>query len=319
MIQYKNLNEFKDYSLLQDLWNQELKFMYPISNFIFNQNVINCKYFDKDSSVVALYDNEPIGFVISKVWDNDERVIKYQSIGFISLFYVARKFRRQGVGSKMFEIVEEKFKHLGKSEIWIGKDINNFFPGIPVDFNNLTPNFLAKIGYDIGSCTHDVISKYFDKEMLHNIHNKDTFKFKFVEEKDVNETKDFFLRCFPGRWQYEFEEYCKFGSFNDDYLVVYDQEKVIGFVRISTTNVPVYPYHIVWYQKFENLGGLGPLGVDRDYRKHHLGSDLIKLGITALLKRGVKEILIDWTGLLDLYGKYGFEVWKSYTAASKSI
>ncbi|MDD2258713.1 MAG: GNAT family N-acetyltransferase [Bacilli bacterium] len=319
MIQYKNLNEFKDYSLLQDLWNQELKFMYPISNFIFNQNVVNCKYFAKEASVVALDGDVPVGFVISKVWDNDARIIKYQSVGFISLFFVARKFRRQGIGTRMFDIVEEQFKKLGKSQVWIGKDINNFFPGVPVDFDNLTPNFLAKIGYSIGSSTHDVVSKYFDKEMLHNIYNKETFLFKFVEKNDVRAVDDFFIRCFPGRWQYEFEEYCKLGAFNEDYLVVYDKEKVIGFVRISTTNALVYPYHIVWYQKFENLGGLGPIGIDVDYRGNQLAADLIKLGVTSLLKRGVKEILIDWTGLLDFYSKYGFEVWKSYTTASKNL
>ena len=69
---------------------------------------------------------------------------------------------------------------------------------------------------------------------------------------------------------------------------------------------------MMWKDRFDNLGGIGPLGVDKDYRKMHLGGDIIKAAQNYLVDYGVSDIIIDWTGLMELYQKYGFEVYKTY-------
>ena len=318
MIKYKNFKQFKDYHLIQELWNDDLLGMYPVSDFIFKQNVSENKYVIKENSYVALVGDEVVGFIIAKEFMND-MVKRYHEIGFISLFYVKRKYRRQKIATTLFEKVEAGFKKMGKKTIWIGKDINNFFPGVPVDFNHLTTVFLEKIGYNNLGPTHDMVCYHYQKDVIEHFENMEKYEYRYFEEKDYKATKAFFEKCFPGRWEFEFQDYYETGIFGKDYIICLDKDQVVGFVRLSDTKVPIFPYHITWYQKFNNLGALGPLGVDSDHRRQKIGSNLLKIAIKDLHERGCTELLIDWTGLLDVYNRLGFEVWKSYTNYEKKV
>ena len=40
--------------------------------------------------------------------------------------------------------------------------------------------------------------------------------------------------------------------------------------------------------------------------------DMMSKGIECLIKKNVTEIMLDWTGLMEIYDRFGFEVWKSY-------
>lgn len=318
MFRYCTFLEVQNLKEIQNLWNEEVGYAYPISESIFMQNVINCQYLSKEASFAAYDHNELVGFVISKVWNDDERIPNYYDLSWINLFYVKRKYRRKGIGSQLLLFAETKLKQMGKKEIHLGKDIHNFFPGIPVDFNYITPNWFEKRGFEIGKCTHDLICKDFDKSKL-QLNNANKFIFRFATIEDKDKLLQFFQKNFPGRWLYECLEYYRIGQFHDDYLIVLDKENVIAFCRCSDQRTKPFPYHLTWYTRFEKLGALGPLGVDKDYRKLSLGGDIVKAGILSLLSRGQKEILIDWTSLLEFYGKYGFEVWKSYSYASKLL
>jgi len=85
MIKYKNFKQFKDYHLIQELWNDDLLGMYPVSDFIFKQNVSENKYVIKENSYVALVGDEVVGFIIAKEFMND-MVKRYHEIGFVSYF-----------------------------------------------------------------------------------------------------------------------------------------------------------------------------------------------------------------------------------------
>lgn len=318
MIQIKKLEDISDYSVIKDLWNSEVGFIYPISDFIFNQNILDCKYVFRKGSFLAFDNNELIGFILAKIWDKDERIPNYQDIGWISLFYVSRKYRKKGIGSKLLLLVEDEFTKMGKKEIFIGKDINNFFPGIPIDFDVSTTPFFEKRGYTIGKCTHDLINEHI-MNCRYKLVNDDKFIFRFATKEDQKNVLQFMLKNFPGRWFYECEEYFKKGHINNDFLIVLDKINVIAFIRVSDIFTFSKPYNMTWHQRFQNLGGLGPLGVDRNYRGINLGSDIVKAGINSLYDKGINEIIIDWTSLIDFYSKFGFEVWKCYRYISKRI
>ena len=82
--------------------NDDLLGMYPISDFIFKQNVTENKYVLKENSFVALAGDEVVGFIISKEFMND-MVKRYHDIGFISLFYVKRKYRKQKIATTLLK------------------------------------------------------------------------------------------------------------------------------------------------------------------------------------------------------------------------
>ena len=52
--------------------------------------------------------------------------------------------------------------------------------------------------------------------------------------------------------------------------------------------------------------------VHENYRKQGIGKDMMSLAISNLQEKGCKTYMIDWTGLMELYRKFNFEVWKSY-------
>ena len=92
-----------------DLWNEEIGFIYPISPKMFNQN-INNKYLFKEGSFVVFNKNKLVGFILTKIYDNNMIISKYINNSWISLFYVSSEFRCQGIGSALLKKFEEEVR-----------------------------------------------------------------------------------------------------------------------------------------------------------------------------------------------------------------
>ena len=308
----KKTSDIRDNDLLNclKLWNDEMGYVYPISSNSFYQNVIDYK--DKD--VMIYYDDERvIGFIFLKRF-SDDRLVNYSNNLYISLFYVSKKYRRQGIGSNLFDFAEEIRD--GK-ELIIGKDINNFFPGVPTDFDNLTDVWLEKRGFAGRRYTHDLITK---DPKIYEIRNKDV-EYKYCDDSQKEELIQMMINNNWGRWALEAKEYFEKKTENDKnaYIVGMIDGKIISFAKVNDYKMYLSSYNLMWKERFENLGGFGPLGVDRNYRKKGIGFDMISVSLNDLVNKGCKTIILDWTGLMELYAKFNFEVWKSYKYMSKSF
>ena len=303
MIKYKEVVELED---IRILWNQEFGFIYPITKAVFKQNIID---YQNLKAFGAYDESQLVGFIICK--DNITNIESYKNLGWISLFMVAKPYRRQGIGSVLLHSAETYFKD--KSEILIGRDVFNFFPGVPIDFNNLSDSWLIRRGYIDGGYTHDVVNTHLKKMELRN--NKFRYQICTLKEKDA--LLGFMKNNFPGRWYYEASDYFANGGNGNEYAICLDNDKVIAFARTNDRSFKHIHYNTTWYDRFNNLGGIGPLGVDKTYRGQDLGFDIVAYANNALLSRGITEIIIDWTGLLEFYRQFGFEVFKSYKYLSK--
>lgn len=308
----KKTSDIRDNDLLNclKLWNDEMGYVYPISSNSFYQNVIDYK--DKDAMIY--YDDERvIGFIFLKRF-SDDRLVNYSNNLYISLFYVSKKYRKQGIGSSLFDFAEEIRD--GK-ELIIGKDINNFFPGVPTDFDNLTDVWLEKRGFVGKRYTHDLITK---DPKIYEIRNKDV-EYKYCDDSQKEELIQMMINNNWGRWALEAKEYFEKKTENDKnaYIVGMADGKIISFAKVNDYKMYLSSYNLMWKERFENLGGFGPLGVDRNYRKKGIGFDMISVSLNDLVNKGCKTIILDWTGLMELYAKFNFEVWKSYKYMSKSF
>ena len=78
-------------------------------------------------------------------------------------------------------------------------------------------------------------------------------------------------------------------------------------------------YNINWKERFTKLVGIGPLGVDPNYRGNGIAKMLLYYSISDSAKNGYTEAMIDWTGLVTYYQKFGYEIWKCYQYANKII
>ncbi len=309
---YKKLSDINETELLNclKLWNDEMGLIYPITEKAFYQNVID--YSEKDG-LVAYCDNKVIGFIILKQF-SDDKLVDYTNNLFISLFYVSKKYRRQGVGSTLFDFANNI---CGEKNLIIGKDIYNFFPGVPTDFDNLTDVWLEKRGFTGYRYTHDLIARH---PKSYEIKNKEVV-YKYCEDEEKDKLLEFIKKNNWKRWALEAEEYFLNKKENDEkaYIIGLLNGEIISFVRVNTSEMNMVAYNVMWQNRFEKLGGIGPLGVDKEQRKSGLGKDVISIAINNLLEKGCKELMIDWTGLMELYSKFNFEVWKSYKYMQKNL
>lgn len=307
------LHKNKDCQEIIQLWNDEYKNIYPISEELFLRNISNIYY---EASFIVVLNEKVIGFIISKIWDDEYEIESYKDAGWINLFCVKKEFRNQGIGSKLLNLVEEKMMKLGKKILYLGKDYNNFFPGLPVDLKNELGFFLNR-GFERPYDTYDLMN--INKDFIPLRETK--YQFRFGTMKDKDNILSFIKSNWPGRWHKEAIDYFQNGGNGKEFLLCLDNEKVIGFAKVNfpDTNILQISNSLTWRSRFKDLGGIGPLGVDKNYRKQNLGFNIVAFAINELNNKNVSNIIIDWTGLLDFYRLLGFEVWKTYFYLNKKL
>ena len=311
-MQIRKINEFDSIEKLYFAWNKEYGNIFPISKELFDRNTSNSYV---DASYVATINNNMVGFIIGKVWDNEYEIKGYNECGWINLIYVLPQYRKRGIGTILLEKVESEFRKLNKCIIHLGRDYLNYFPGLPCDLKN-SLEWFKKRGYNNPYNTYDLIcSKNKDLTPLENL----DYIFRCANLNDKDKLIEFMNRNWPGRWTKEVIDYFDSGGTGKEYLLILDNDKICAFAKIGYPNTleNLISYSLTWRERFERLGGIGPLGVDKEYRGRHLGKDIVLYSKNTLVEFGVSDIIIDWTGLLDFYRPMGFEVWKSYFYLTK--
>lgn len=315
-MKYINLKTFKEKSEIYKLWNKHYEFIYPISKEIFERNISNASY---ENSYVALDNDMLVGFIISKIYDDDFAISDYSKKGWISLFLVDTKYRNKGIGSTLYNLVENEMRKLGKEEIFLGKDYLNFFPGLPVDLKN-SLSWFEKKGFVRPYDTYDLIKNFSHNKDKLKLRNSE-YQFKICSLADKENLINFIMNNWPGRWEKETRDYFLNGGSGKEYVVALDGDKICAFAKIGYPNTKEtdMSYSLTWRNRFSALGGIGPLGVDKAYRNKNLGFDIVAFAHNVLVDFNVSNIIIDWTGLLDFYRRMGFEVFKSYFYMSKHL
>lgn len=301
------ISVMKEYEAIRTLWNEEMGFIFPISEHMFQQNALE---YEPKRAYGAYEEDTLVGFILGKSYDGDI-MTQLKDVAWISLFYVSKKHRRRGIGSSLLHTLEKYY--IGKKEIFVGRDVNNFFPGVPCDFDNLTDDWFLKRGYTAGKYTHDLINLNCIKTPL----KSQGFDFREARISDSEALQKWILEQFSERWHFDCYDYFAHGGTGKEYVLAFDQDQIVAFAKINDQSFPRFGYHLTWHTRFNALAGIGPLGVDRSYRGKDLGYDIVAFAINTLIERGKKEIMIDWTGILEFYQQFNFEVWKSFKYMSK--
>lgn len=325
----KNFNENYIEKCL-NLWNEEVGFIFPLTYSMFKEKSVDCRYYCGEASFIAIDNADVVGFVISKAFDDNPNIPKYHNYGWISLLYVKRGYRKKGYGKTLLEKAEEALVNKGVKTIAIGSDIHNFFPGVPNDFDNTSDVFFKNLGYEVGSYTHDLIKKLSASDLVNYssynnneyIDDDGTLKkvtLSYAKEADKEALLGFLKQSFFGRWYDEAIEYFNNGEIVKEYLLAKVDDKVVGFLRVNNCLIKETSYNINWKGRFSNLVGIGPLGVDANYRHHGIAKMLLYYAISDSYRNGYSDAMIDWTGLVTYYQKLGFEVWKCYRYVKKVL
>lgn len=261
---------------------------------------------------------EVVGFIVGKIFQENINVSIQRDRAWIQCVVVGKSHRNQEIGKALLAHAEAQFQAAGMKEVLLGSDMYHYFPGIP-DEQVSAGRFFNKHGYVFNGQEFDVYRKYEGVEG-NSLPEVNDVSFSLLEADEKAALLDFLKRCFPGRSEYEAIHYFEKGGTGREFAIIKKAGKLIGFCRTNDASSPFITQNVYWAPLFtEALGGIGPLCVDAAERGHGYGLAIVQAGIAFLRQRGIKHIVIDWTGLVDFYGKLGYEIWKTYNLYSKNI
>ncbi|WP_026691308.1 GNAT family N-acetyltransferase [Alteribacter aurantiacus] len=304
------------------LWNEELHERFPMRKALFLQNSFHDQNVDQEASRLAITDEGHVaGFIVAKRWQEKMTVSMPKSLGWIQVLLVSSKYQNQGVGTRLLHHAETTLQEAGAEELVLGRDPWHYFPGIPYEstsvkrwFENRGYVHHVPYGQDV-----DMICEYGEEPVPDRVSPSDA-TFSILKEEEKDDLLSFLHRSFPGRWEYEAIRYFEKGGDGSAFVVIKKDDRIIGFCRVNDPESPFIAQNVYWAPLFDGrLGGIGPLGVDRHYRKYGYGLAIVKEAVRVLRERNVDRIVIDWTGLTEFYGKLGYTTWKRYDQYKKGV
>jgi GNAT superfamily N-acetyltransferase len=293
------------------LWNAAAHPDYQINARLLAYNTIPATDETMEGRL-ALEDDQPVGFVLACA-------VKGGALGWVSALAVRPSVQRQGIGSLLLDWAEDWLRGMGCKRIRIGGNLRPFLPGLAYVMR-ANQAFFEKHGfqspggqpyeYDIARSLKDYQSKY--PKPAH----------AYVSPMQPGEEPfllEFLSREYPGRWEFEAREFVKNGGRASDYLLLRLNGEVEGFCRLTLSDSE-RPMERFYPQRLSQpWGQFGPLGLSKSVRGQGLGGYLIDASALHLKSLGVDGCIIDWTALVDLYGKFGFKGYNQYISLFKMI
>ncbi|HET6597947.1 MAG TPA: GNAT family N-acetyltransferase [Anaerolineales bacterium] len=296
------------------IWNAASHPDYPINERFLCYNLNPCTG-ELIEGRVAIQDREAVGFVLACAVTDDPSM----KLGWVSAIAVQPVAQRQGIGTELLLWAECWLQEKGCTRIRIGGNLRPFLPGLPYGMRE-NAAFFAKHGYqppagqpyeyDIARCLKDYQPKY--SKPAHVVVSP-------MQPGEEHLLLDFLHREYPGRWEFEAREFVKNGGRASDFLLLRVHGQVQGFCRLtlSDSERPIerfYPQRLP-----QPWGQFGPLGLSKAVRGQGLGGYLIDTAALHMQSLSVDGCVIDWTSLVDFYGKFGFKIYNQYISLSKTL
>jgi len=310
MLQYIPLRKYKRVNRLNNLWNKEFASLFPISANLYKQKILDDPNFNKDASFVALYDNEPVGFIIIKTWLSDSGFLNEEGKAYISLIFVNKEMRNMGIGTDMLTLaIKEIKKNPSIRAIQVGNESNRLICGIPNDISNASIFFINKGFYQLDSFVDFI--KISRKESILELDTfKETLKYRVATEEDKDEILKLCLKNGWNRSAYLLNHYFENGGSGRRVVVACKDDKIIGLARIYEENKS--PLKINIFTKDSHIGEVIYIGVDSEYENQGYELEINKACENYLVKRGCKKIIVPASNKISFYKSLGYSAFKYY-------
>ena len=308
MLEYLSIRQYKHLKHLNRLWNSEFGRIYPLKKDLYASCILDDRNLNKDASFVALYDNEPVGFIFVKTWFTDSGLNNESEKAHISLIFVKKEMRNMGIGSDMLQLaISEVKKYSNIKKIVVGNDMKKIFPGIP---SNLTrgPIFFLNKGFVQKEGVVDMISVIKNDET-------DDIDYKGLEISiATEEEKDEILKlCVENNWNREaflLNEYYEKGGTGRRLTIAKLNDKIIGIVRFNDENR--LPFKTTSFIKEKKLGNIVFVKVDKQYKDEGYDVVLNQATRNYMRKRKCKKVIISATKKIGFYKKLGYSAYTYY-------
>ena len=272
---------------------------------------------------LAYANQQPIGFVLASTLQQPSVIAP--ECGWIDAIAVTPVAQGQGVGATLLAWAEQWLLRQACRTIIFGASQRPFAPGLPVELNQLV--FFAQRGYVADRTAWDTASNlalYETPEILFKGRPEIEGLVRPGQKGEEGALLEFLQREFPGRWRFEFEEFLRaqpgFPSARfSDYMLLWTDRGVDGFCQLTFEDSRRPLERFFPYSLPRPWGQLGPVGVSADCRGRGYGLAVMDAGLRRLRDNGVNGCVIDWTGLVDFYAKFGFEPYREYHMLRKTM
>lgn len=264
---------------------------------------------------LVLQDGGPVGFILASALHTDPPT----PIGWVDALAVAPQAQGQGRGGELLTWAESWLRQQGCRKARLGGSLRPFTHGLPLDFGNEA--FFERRGYLRRS------SEPYEWDVARDLRNytsvistpPEGVSARPMQAGEEKELLAFLQREFPGRWHYEAEVFVADGGRPSDFVLLWTPGGVEGFCRLTREDSerPIERFYM--HRLPRPWGQLGPLGVGKNTRGKGYGGYVIDAALLYLQARGVAGCVIDWTTLLELYARFGFQPYHQYVTLLKEL
>ncbi len=308
-----NLMEARVHEVCATIWNAACGPDLMVSPTFIGYNLRSSTGIER-SGQLAYVDEQPVGFVFVGAAMGEQPPRQ----GWVECISVYPQYQRHGIGSALMDWAEGWLQERQAKRARLGAGLRPFAAGLPDPLQSAS--FFIQRGYGMTpgyEYEWDVARDLSDYVPVGAVAGADLRPLQMGEEAEL---LAFLRREFPGRWLYEVEEYFNEGGRATDYMVLRTPHTGLDGFCWMTFEDSVRPLERFYMQRLPHpWGQIGPLGVGKGCRGLGLGGALIDAAIRHVQRAGVRGCIIDWTSLLDLYARFGFQPYRRYTMLAKSF
>jgi GNAT superfamily N-acetyltransferase len=295
-----------DFKALAELWNRFYPEKYALDADLLKQNTVNSPLFDWGASSILMRDDEPTAFAAIK--KSAARLYKGPDEDEAHLTAIAYDESADAVD--ILGYAKSILRNRGATRLAFGRDSRHFFPGCPDEVKAIC-SFLTVEGFIDGGeavdLTRDLVNYENPAKPVAD------GEFRRLRQEDRSSLNHFFQKNFSGRWAHDVLEKAAVDGIENTVFGLILDGQVQGFSLLQDWTHSLCIGGAVWRVGLgENWGSLGPIGISEEIRGKGFGNALLGASLEDLKARGVRRCIIDWTGLVDFYGKHGFEVTNRY-------
>ena len=270
----------------------------------------------EQQGLLVYHAETPVGFALAsyELGNPTPLLSSLMNQGWIDAIAVLPGYARQGIGGDLVAWAQTWLVSKGCKLIHLGGSMRPFAPGLPIELS--TQAFFLKLGFADRGPAWDV------SQDLAGYQPRSDPRLGQVQPLSLGQIevmRDFLRREFPDRWSFEFEEAVRAGDRLSDYQALWVGDRVEGMLNLTfeDSSRPLERYYMAGLPT--PWGQLGTVAVSAGLRGQGYGALLMVSGLTRLKAAGVRGCVIDWTGLVDFYGKFGFKPYRQYTILEKDF
>ena len=292
---------------------------WPLRQDLFHQVVSGHAFYRPGDHFVAESGGEVVGFAATQVL-RPEPLPERQ--GGIAILGVAPQWRRQGIGTALHNAALQRLQETGMTSAALGGGgMYRFWPGIPDNLPDVK-GFFEKMGWEAFHPCCDLVRHLADFEIPASLQQRMT-----LEGIDLHPAAPAEMPAVLAFEHIEFpfwyREYAYRVALGDGHevLTAWDAHKgLVGTLLMFTPQSKILGVNVLWKELLgPDLGGMGAVGVALSERGRGIGIALVAWASAELKQRQVGNALIDWTGLVDFYGKAGYQPWRWYHNAYRKV